>query len=119
MNPFEAADEIASILPSAKSEFCSPTMARYPFQIIGVFTYHIKLMVEIHNTPMTKKCLNLMETIYNRGNTILKTAVENIFVFSIDTVIASCDDSEKRRIMSEMPIGLYTAYVNQIYKSGI
>lgn len=119
MNNYEAADEIVTIIPKAIIEISNTQTLQNSFAIIQVFTGHIKRFIEAGNLLMTDKCLRVMEKIHDRGDTLLKTAVENIFVFSLYNITACCNISERRLIMRKMPIGLYTAYVNQIYKSGI
>jgi len=119
MNKYEAADEIATLIPAAQDEIFKAVAIKHPYLLIGVFTVHIQRLIEAHNQAMVERCFRIMEKIHYKGDNLLKVAVENIFVFSLDRIVASCNASEKKLLMSKIPIGLYTAYVNQIYKSGI
>jgi hypothetical protein len=119
MNQYEAADEILTITPSAQNEIAGAIAANNAFGIIRGFTLHIKKLIAMGNLPLVYRCLRVMDKIYSRGNIRLKTAVENIFVFSLESITSVCTSAEKRKIMSRMPISLFTVYINQIYKSGI
>ena len=119
MNQYEAADEILTVSPSAQTEIAGAIAANNAFEIIRGFTAHIKKLVAIGNLPLVYRCLRVMDKIYTRGNIRLKNAVENVFVFSLESITAVCTSTEKRKIMSQMPISLFTVYINQIYKSGI
>lgn len=119
MNQYEAAYEIVTIIPESNNEISKAMGKKNPFAIVRIFTRHIQKLVESHNEVMVRRCLKIMDKIYDKGDVLLKHAVENVFVYSFDTVMSTCDRTERKMIMGIMPMGLYTAYINQIYKSGI
>lgn len=119
MNQYEAAHEIVTAIPESDCEISRAMNMKNPFALVRIFTRYIRTLVESHNEVMIRKCLKIMDKIYDRGDTPLKCAVENVFVYSFDSVISTCDHTERRMILGIMPMGLYTVYINQIYKSGI
>lgn len=119
MNQYEAADEIATIIPEAKCEIITVGNMKNAYTIIKIFTKYIRSSVEANNQLLIEKSLRLMERIHDKGDAFLRNAVENVFVFSWDSVTASCNALQRKMLVSKMPLGLYTAYINQVYKSGI
>lgn len=119
MNQYEAAHEIATVMPESSKEIATAMNMKNPFVVVRIFTKHIQKLVEIHNEAMVEKCLKVMDKIYDRGDALIRNAVENVFIFSFDSVLCGCSRTERRMIFGIMPMGLYTVYINQIYKSGI
>lgn len=70
-----------------------------------------------HDFISVKKCFSTIDTIYNQGNNSVKSAIENVYVFSLSFIMLGCQREERRQIQSLMPLTLHTAYVNQILKS--
>ena len=70
-----------------------------------------------HDFKMVEKCMNLVEKLYEKGNTLVRNAVENIFIFSFSTMLSRCNVVEWRIVQSYMPADLYSLYVKQILKS--
>jgi hypothetical protein len=70
-----------------------------------------------HNFSMVKKCMKLVDRIYEKGNQVVQLAVENVFVFSFSSLMGACNILECRVLQSYMPVRLYTLYVQQVLKS--
>lgn len=119
MNQYEAVDKIIQVIPDAKNEMLDALSLRSPYKIIRVFAAEIKHLIEDNNYTVLGKSLDLMDKIYQRGDMMLKNAVENIFIFSLDSFTCSYTGAKRDLIFAKLPVGLYTAYINQIYKSGI
>lgn len=119
MDQFTVADEIISTVPEIKTEISRNTILKNPFAIIRIITRHTRKMVEQHNELMVEKCLKLVDRIYTRGDIVIKNAIESIFVFSLDSIVFSCTAPERKQVFSKVPSGLYKAYINQVYKSGM
>jgi hypothetical protein len=72
-----------------------------------------------HNVKMLKRCFGAAERLYVRGNEMIKNAVNNVFIYSLSTLFARCENrTEMIKIQSVMPAYIYSAYVQQILKSG-
>ena len=87
------------------------------YQSIQVLTDYTRRMAFERNYKMVEKCMELVEKIYEKGNTLVKNAVENIFIFSFSTMLSRCNIVEWRIVQSYMPSDLYRLYVQQVLKS--
>lgn len=119
MNQLEAAREITTVIPKAAAELSGAGTLKSPFALIRVITNHTRKMVVQHNEIMLQKCLKLIDRIYTKGDSTIKNAIENVFIFSLDHILSTCTAPERSRVFSKVPINLYSAYIRQIYKSGI
>lgn len=117
MNQYEAADEIAMIVPGATPEICEAMRMKNPFKTIRVFSGYFKTVIDAHNLPVAEKCLRVIGRIYEKGDAAVKNAVEAVFIFSLDLITTSCSAAERNKIMSKMPVQVFTAYYRQVYKS--
>lgn len=119
MNQLEAAQEITTVIPEAAAELSGAGTLKSPFALIRVITSHTRKMVLQHNEIMLQKCLKLIDRIYTKGDKAIKNAIENVFIFSLDNILSTCNAPERSRVFSKIPINLYSAYIRQVYKSGI
>ena len=69
--------------------------------------------VQDHNFIAVKKCLVAVEKLYDHSNKTVQNALENVYVYSF-TSMFNTDRSEKLALLSIIPVGLYTIYVNQL-----
>lgn len=119
MNQLEAAREITTVIPEAAAEISGAGALKSPFTLIRIITGHTRKMVVQHNEIMVRKCLKLMDKIYTKGDRAVKNAVENVFIFSLDHILSACNAPERKQLFRKVPINLYSAYIKQVYKSGI
>ena len=84
------------------------------YKSIQTLTDYTKRMALEHNFKMVEKCLALVERIYDKGNALVKSAVENIFIFSFSSMRMLCNIVEWRMVQSYMPAGLYALYIQQV-----
>jgi hypothetical protein len=87
------------------------------FSAIQELTDQAKRLAFQHDFAGLKNCMNLVQQIYNSGNTVVKNAVENIFVFAFSSILPRCNQVEWQLVQSCMPQELYTLYVGQINRS--
>ena len=73
--------------------------------------------IKQHNYGTAKRCFAVAEKLYDKGNNIVKSAVQNVFVFSLTRMLSCCPD-DRERLLAMVPMGLFTLYVNQVYRSG-
>jgi hypothetical protein len=67
--------------------------------------------VKDHNFLAVKKCLLGVEDLYDHGNRVIQTAIENIYVYSFTNMLL-ISKADKQKLLSIIPIGLYTIYIN-------
>lgn len=87
------------------------------YQSVQELTDYTRRMALEHNFKMVEKCMRQVENMYEKGNTMTKNAIENIFIFSFSSLIANCNIVEWRIVQSYMPSRLYMLYVQQVLKS--
>jgi hypothetical protein len=119
MNQYEVPVYIAGKLPQIKNDLHRPGAAENIYQSIQVLTDYTKRMAIEHNFKMVEKCMGLVGRIYETGNTLVRNAVENVFVFSFSSIMCLCNIAEWRIVQSYMPAGLYSVYVQQVIRSKI
>lgn len=69
-----------------------------------------------NDMAMVKKSLDVAEDLYRKGDGELKTAIENILVFSFSGMMSS-DPSKRKEFKSLIPRTLFVLYVHQIVHS--
>ncbi|WP_028122546.1 DUF7674 family protein [Epilithonimonas tenax] len=119
MNHTEAIQEIIKVVPESKEEFDEVYKTKNSFMVINVFTRQIRNLIRRGETSILITSFEKMNELYQKGDQALKNAVENVFVYSLDSLTFSCNHTYKNLIFSKMPTGLYQAYLRQIYKSGL
>lgn len=115
--PLEVPALIAGKLPQIKYELPRDGGQNSIYRSIQVLTDYTQRMALEHNFKMVQQCMTLVEKLYDKGNTLVKNAIENVFVFSFSTIMSRCNAVEWRIVQSYMPSDLYTLYVRQVLKS--
>ncbi len=117
LSPYEIPALIAGKLPRTKNDLSrngAHTSVYQSGQVLTVYTWRMALE---HNFKMVQQCMSLAEKIYEKGNALVKNAIENVFIFSFSTIMSRCNAVEWRIVQSYMPSDLYTLYVRQVMKS--
>ena len=73
--------------------------------------------IKEHNYNVVKRCFNVADKLYTRGNGTVKNAVQNVFVYSLTNIFQSYK-LERSRVLALLPMSLYTLYLTQVYHSG-
>ena len=60
-----------------------------------------------------------MNDLYEKGDAALKNAVENVFIYSLDSLTFSCKAVRRQEIFSMLSLSLNKKYLHQVYKSGL
>lgn len=115
IHEYEVPAYITGTLPQLKREF---TRGCHVYDAVQVLTDYTKRMALEHDFRELKNCMSLIEKIYEKGDTLVKNAVENIFIFSFSSMRLLCNIVEWRMVQSIMPSTLYTLYVQQVLRSG-
>lgn len=84
---------------------------------MSYFLNHTKRVVGRHQYFAAKKCFALAERFYRQGDPVVRSLVENIYVFGFTSMLALAG-SEKTLVKSLIPDTLYKLYLKQIYHSG-
>lgn len=89
------------------------------YKTISLLTNYTKTMVQLHRFDHVKHCMQLAERLYERGNALVRNAVENVFVYAFSSMRTSCERGEWVTLQAEMPLTLHSLYVKQVLKTGI
>lgn len=119
MNHTDAVREIIKLIPESQEEFKDSYKTKTPFMVISVFTKQIKKLIKDHDQKILMKSIIKMNLLYSKGDQALKNAIENIFVYSLDSLTFCCEPSYKDLIFAKMSPTLQNNYLRQVYKSGI
>jgi hypothetical protein len=69
------------------------------------------------NLTAVKKCFKIADKLYSKGNRIVRSALENVYVFSFSSFPVR-DTSEAKQIMGLIPLTLYSVYLKQVLHHG-
>lgn len=119
MNHTEAVAEIIKVIPETKEEFQESYKTKSPYMVINVFTRQIKKLIRDNDQKILLRSIRKMNQLYNKGDQALKNAIENIFIYSLDSFTFSSEPAYKKMIFDKMSLSLQNNYLHQVYKSGI
>lgn len=119
MNHIEAAREIAELIPQTKRELEDHHKKQDAFTVIRVFTLQLKELLRRTDSRIISRALEKINRIYTQGDQMLRNAVESIFIYSLDSITASCKPEMRQTMMQQMHPALLRKYHQQFYKSGI
>jgi hypothetical protein len=87
------------------------------YQELQQFTEYTKTAIDDHDYTLAKRCFRLAGKLYEQGDTIVKNAIENIFVFSFSAFFTS-HSADKVILKSFVPSTLYALYIKQVTNGG-
>ena len=119
MNHTDAVREIVKIIPESQEDFKESYQTKTPFMVISIFTKQIKKLIKNHDQKILLKSITKMNLLYSKGDQALKSAIENIFIYFLDSLTFCCEPSYKDLIFAKMSPSLQNNYLRQVYKSGI
>ena len=119
MNNYEVPAIMEDELPAIKEELKENGILGNVNAAMQVLVRYTRKMIYLHDLAAVVKCIRLADKIYDKGNTIVKNAVENVFVYSFSGLRTCCDQLEWKSVQSKMLVTLYSLYVKQIYRSGL
>lgn len=117
LTQYEVPNFIAFRLPEVKIELARTGIEPSAYQSIQVLADYTKKMALEHDFKMVEKCMSLVHKLYEKGNALVRNAVENIFIYSFSSMLSRCNLVEWRIVQSYMPADLYAIYVQQVLKS--
>lgn len=116
INQHELYAYIEEVLPEIKSEMI-PDKIDNPYTVMNALLKLTTKKTKEHKYDIVKKCFQVADRLYSKGNSVVRIAVENVFVYSFDGLFQSCN-AERRNVMALVPVTLYTLYINQHYQHG-
>ena len=114
LNQYEVPAMLADELPEIKDSLKAPMIIGDILKTIQVFTDYTERMLRGHNIAIVSKCMSVADHIYTRGNTAVKNAIENIFIFSFSAMRSVCGREEWKLVQAKTPVTIYSVYVQQV-----
>ncbi len=105
----EALPEIATTLKTEANDTA--------YQQMNVLTAFTRKNIQAHDYKTVKRCFKVADRLYSKGNTVVKNAVQNVFVYSFTNIFQTCN-REKTTVLALLPMSLYTIYITQLYRRG-
>lgn len=119
MNHTEIIEAIIKVLPELKEEFKEPYKMKNSLMVMNVFTKRIKELIIKGDKKTLYKCIRKINEFYTKGNQALKTAIETVFIFSLNSLTHNCEMNYKRMIFQKITIDLRIIHLYQSQKNGI
>ncbi len=73
--------------------------------------------IKNQNYKVVKRTFDIADKLYTKGNSVVKNAVENVYVFSFTRMFQTFPGN-KQQILSMLPVSLYTLYISQVCHNG-
>jgi len=98
------------------SAICQAEPCKNAYSVVRLILNFTKQNVIQHNVKVAKKCLQVAEKLYKKGNGVVKNAIENVFIYSFSHTFFH-NDEERKEMMAMVPDSLYKVYVQQMLSS--
>jgi hypothetical protein len=118
MNYLEATKEIAEVIPDIENEL-RESKVQNSFHAIQTFTERIKNMIRQNDRNLLFNCLKKVNKIYANGDNVMKNAIENTFIYSLDNFTVFCSEEYRKMIFACISEDLKKIYTRQIYCHGL
>ena len=119
LHEFEIAAFIEGSLPEIEKDDTVGKMNNSDaYKSITTLAEYMKKKFNDHDLLCVKKALRVAETIYIKGNAVVKTGIENIFIYSLSSIMPA-DRVARRQLQAIIPVSIFSIYVQQILRSRI
>lgn len=115
MNEYEVQVYIDTHLKGIEHHYNSST-GTHLYENMKDMAIYLRKEVALEEWSMVRKIFSTAEHLYERGNSSVKNAIENVFVFSFSSIMPT-DKQKRLSIHAIIPCSLYSAYVQQIFRS--
>ncbi len=112
--------EVPMYLEEALPEICkdlSLNKKTSAYDIVNTLISFTFKNIREHNFKVVKRCFKIADKLYTKGNAVVKGAIENVFVYSFTKMFINYP-SEKQKLLSLLPMTLYSLYIAQIHHKG-
>lgn len=117
MNEFEAPSLLADEFPEVYKELRHLAVLGNVYESMNILSSFTREKIAAHQFRQVQHCMKIADDIYNRGNKIVRNAVENVFVYSFTLMRASCNKVEWRFVQATIPSRLFLIYMHQVNRS--
>ena len=89
-----------------------------PYKLMNTFIDFTSTNIKEHNYQVVKRCFQIADKLYDKGNIIVKNAIENVFIYSFSRLLSG-GKKEMNLVLGLIPGTLYSLYMHQVLKPGI
>jgi len=117
INEFEVAPFIIGHIPEIDTAYIEAGKKGCVYKNMHSLINYTVAMVKEHNYIAVKECFTTVDSLYDKGNNIVKNAVENVYVFALGNIL-HVEEAVSYKLLAIMPLTLYTLYINHINTFG-
>ncbi len=110
-------NQIERAIPALYAPLHVPECERSVYKQVEVLSRYIATKASDSDLTPVRKALYLMDELYSTGNTIIRGAIENVFVFSLSSTLYR-PGVNRERLLSLIPVTFCTLYMNQVLQKG-
>lgn len=110
-------DEIERAIPALRLPLHTPECERSIYRQLDVLSHYIADTVCDNNVKSTRQALKLIDRLYADGNSAIRSAIENVFVFSLSGTLSRLGQN-RERLLRLIPMTLFTIYMHQVLHKG-
>lgn len=116
INQFEIPMFLEESLPEMSSDL-SPKDKKDAYSLIKALAAFTFKNVKAHNYQVAKRCFMIADKFHRKGNTVVKSAIQNVFIYSFSRMFQSTEE-DKKQLLRIIPVTLYSLYVMQMCHKG-
>jgi hypothetical protein len=110
-------DEIGRAIPALHIPLHTPECERSIYKQLDVLSHYVADAVCDNNVKSTRQALKLIDHLYAEGNGAIRSAIENVFVFSLSGTLSRLGQ-HRERLLRLIPVTLFTVYMHQVLHKG-
>jgi hypothetical protein len=114
----EILDILGNELPEINEELERLPNAQNIYTTVKCFAEYTKQLINKGNLSEVKHCFNVAEKMLTSGNKVVKNAIENVYIFSISSILDFASPLSNK-IKGMMNRRLLSEYKRQVCASGI
>jgi len=118
MNQYDVPGYLIIEIPEIKESLKTILTPLNLIKTIQCLDDHTRRKLVQHDFLKAARCFEVAENIYSIGDKAVRDTIENVFVYSLPSLLNLCNKDEERKIEGLIP-SLHKALVEQVYRSGI
>jgi len=115
LSPEELPEYINRSYPEL-SAVCGKDNCNNIYDVVRQLLKYTSKQIRQHNTVAARKCLSLADNLHKKGNTAIRNAIENVFIYSFTHAFFT-DEKQRQEILGIVPDSLYALYKKQVLYS--
>ena len=113
----ECLEEIARSIPALSDALHKPDCEASIYKQVIVLSHYTAEKLYKEEIAEVERTFYLADNLYQNGNSMVKSAIENVFVYALTSVLSHAKD-RRRNVISLIPITLFTLYMKQVLHRG-